>query len=99
MLSGVFRFSFSSYIVFIRKVKDAWDNKRDTLVKSGTFAIEQLAEALSAGASSNKLPDGLAETALRLCAEQVSSLWNFVNSCRQTLHYVLALFPNFVELQ
>ncbi|EXC34717.1 hypothetical protein L484_020490 [Morus notabilis] len=56
----------------LRKVKDAWDNKRDTLVKSGTFAIEQLAEALSAGASSNKLPDGLAQTALRLCAEQLS---------------------------
>lgn len=53
-------------------MKDAWDTKRDTLVKSGAFAIEQLAEALSASASSNKLPDGLSQTALRLCAEQVS---------------------------
>ena len=56
----------------IRKVKDAWDSKRDMLVKSGSYAIEQLTEALSASASSNKLPDGLPQNALRLCAEQVS---------------------------
>ena len=54
-----------------RKVKDAWDNKRDMLVKSGAFAIEQLSEALSASAGSNQLPDGLPQNALRLCAEQV----------------------------
>ncbi|XP_030508262.2 uncharacterized protein LOC115722977 [Cannabis sativa] len=56
----------------LRKVKEAWDTKRDTLVKSGAFAIEQLSEALSAAASSNKLPDGLPQNALRLCAEQLS---------------------------
>ena len=56
----------------IRKVKDAWDSKRDMLVKSGAYSIEQLTEALSASASSNKLPDGLPQNALRLCAEQVS---------------------------
>lgn len=54
-----------------RKVKDAWDNKRDMLVKSGAFAIEQLSEALSATASLTKLPDELPQNALRLCAEQV----------------------------
>lgn len=52
-------------------MKDAWDSKRDVLVKSGAFAIEQLSEALSSSASSNKLPDGLPQIALRLCAEQV----------------------------
>lgn len=52
-------------------MKEAWDSKRDMLVKSGAFAIEQLSEALSASASSNKLPDGLPQHALRLCAEQV----------------------------
>lgn len=52
-------------------MKDAWDNKRDMIVKSGAFAIEQLSEALSASAGSNQLPDGLAQNALRLCAEQV----------------------------
>ncbi|XWS46704.1 hypothetical protein CRYUN_Cryun14cG0091000 [Craigia yunnanensis] len=56
----------------LRKVKDAWDNKRDMLVKSGAFAIEQLSEALSASAGSNQLPDGLPQNALRLCAEQLS---------------------------
>lgn len=55
-------------------MKDAWDNKRDVLVKSGTFAIEQLSEALSATASSNKLPEELPQIALRLCAEQVKLL-------------------------
>lgn len=54
-----------------RKVKDAWDSKRDILVKSGAFAIEQLTEALSASASSSKVPDELLQNAMRLCAEQV----------------------------
>lgn len=52
-------------------MKDAWDNKREMLIKSGAFAIEQLSEALSASASTNKLPDGLSQNALQLCAEQV----------------------------
>lgn len=56
----------------LRKVKDAWDNKRDMLVKSGEFAIEQLSEALSANAGSNRVADGLLQTALHLCAEQLS---------------------------
>ncbi|KAH1081282.1 hypothetical protein J1N35_021043 [Gossypium stocksii] len=60
----------------LRKVKDAWDNKRDMLVKSGAFAIEQLSEALSASAGSNQLPDGLAQNALHLCAEQLSNSYD-----------------------
>ncbi|XP_012490442.2 uncharacterized protein LOC105803044 isoform X1 [Gossypium raimondii] len=60
----------------LRKVKDAWDNKRDMIVKSGAFAIEQLSEALSASAGSNQLPDGLAQNALRLCAEQLSNSYD-----------------------
>ncbi|KAG8477663.1 hypothetical protein CXB51_027700 [Gossypium anomalum] len=60
----------------LRKVKDAWDNKRDMLVKSGAFAIEQLSEALSASAGSNQLPDGLAQNALCLCAEQLSNSYD-----------------------
>lgn len=52
-------------------MKDAWDKKRDMLAQSGAFAIEQLSEALSASASSNKLPDELPQNALHLCAEQV----------------------------
>lgn len=52
-------------------MKDAWDNKKDVLIQSGAFAIEQLSEALSSRASSTKLPDGLPQNALHLCAEQV----------------------------
>ncbi|KAH9786259.1 Thioredox DsbH domain-containing protein [Citrus sinensis] len=60
----------------LRKVKDAWDKKRDMLAQSGAFAIEQLSEALSASASSNKLPDELPQNALRLCAEQLSKSYD-----------------------
>ncbi|GMH31017.1 hypothetical protein Nepgr_032860 [Nepenthes gracilis] len=56
----------------LRKVKEAWYKKRDMLLKSGAFAIEQLSEALSTKASSDKLPDGLPQHALNLCAEQLS---------------------------
>ncbi|KZV21541.1 spermatogenesis-associated protein 20-like [Dorcoceras hygrometricum] len=56
----------------LRKVKEAWDSKKDELVQSGTFAIEQLSEALSATARSEKLAEGLKEKALRKCAEQLS---------------------------
>ncbi|CAI8615056.1 unnamed protein product [Vicia faba] len=56
----------------LRKVKEAWESKRDMLVKSGTFAIEQLSEALSTSSDSGKLPDGVSDEALRLCSEQLS---------------------------
>ncbi|KAL6210429.1 hypothetical protein ACLB2K_015661 [Fragaria x ananassa] len=58
------------------KVKEAWETKRDVLVKSGAFAIEQLSEALSASASSKKLSDGVPKNALRLCAEQLSQSYD-----------------------
>ncbi|GLT42507.1 hypothetical protein SLA2020_165020 [Shorea laevis] len=60
----------------LRKVKDAWDNKRDMLVKSGAFAIEQLSEALAASAGSNKLSDGLPQRALCQCGEQLSQSYD-----------------------
>lgn len=60
----------------LRKVKEAWDKKRDVLTKSGGFAIEQLAEALSVSARSTKLPDGLSGTALHLCAEQLAETYD-----------------------
>ncbi|KAL8151421.1 hypothetical protein V2J09_021229, partial [Rumex salicifolius] len=56
----------------LRKVKDAWDGKRDMLIKSGTFAIEQLSEALATKPSSNKLADGLPQLALDSCADELS---------------------------
>uniref|UniRef100_A0A803MSW8 Spermatogenesis-associated protein 20-like TRX domain-containing protein n=1 Tax=Chenopodium quinoa TaxID=63459 RepID=A0A803MSW8_CHEQI len=63
----------------LRKVKEAWDSKRDMLVKSGSFAIEQLSEALSTKASLDKLPDNLPQEALDLCAEQLSGTYDSVN--------------------
>ncbi|XP_044494820.1 spermatogenesis-associated protein 20 [Mangifera indica] len=60
----------------LKKVKDAWDNKKDVLIQSGAFAIEQLSEALSSRASSTKLPDGLPQNALHLCAEQLSETYD-----------------------
>ncbi|XP_075509390.1 uncharacterized protein LOC142545861 [Primulina tabacum] len=56
----------------LRKVKEAWDSKKDELVQSGTFAIEQLSEALTATTRSEKLAEGLREIALQKCAEQLS---------------------------
>ncbi|KAL9247185.1 hypothetical protein vseg_020642 [Gypsophila vaccaria] len=63
----------------LRKVKDAWDSKKDVLIKSGAFAIEQLSEALSTKASLDKLPDGLPQEALQQCVEQLSERYDPVN--------------------
>ncbi|PIN01246.1 protein containing a thioredoxin domain [Handroanthus impetiginosus] len=60
----------------LRKVKEAWDTKKDALVQSGTFAIEQLSEALSAIARSQKLPEGLSERAWQKCAEQLADSYD-----------------------
>ncbi|VVB07078.1 unnamed protein product [Arabis nemorensis] len=56
----------------LKKVKDAWDSKKDTLVKSSIYAMEELSKALSANAETDKLPDGLSRVALSLCAKQLS---------------------------
>ncbi|CAO2839624.1 unnamed protein product [Amaranthus hypochondriacus] len=63
----------------LRKVKEAWDSKRDVLIKSGSFAIEQLSEALSTKANLDKLPDGLPQDALHLCADQLKGTYDPVN--------------------
>ncbi|KAL2535568.1 hypothetical protein Fot_16959 [Forsythia ovata] len=60
----------------LRKVKEAWDSKRDVLVQSGSFAIEQLSEALSTSARLDKLPDGVPQKALKLCAEQLADSYD-----------------------
>lgn len=60
----------------LRRVKEAWDTKRETLEKSGAFAIEQISEALSTNASSQKLSDGLSQKALHLCAERLAGSYD-----------------------
>lgn len=80
VLACFYVFRCAPFFLKCRKVKDAWDNKRDMLVKSGTLAIEQLSEALSATASANKVPDALPHDAINQCAEQVSIIIS-VNQC------------------
>ncbi|KAM7495901.1 hypothetical protein LguiA_020315 [Lonicera macranthoides] len=60
----------------LRKVKEAWESNRDVLVKSGAFAIEQLSEALSASAQSNRLSEGLPQIALNECANQLAESYD-----------------------
>ncbi|KAL2566535.1 hypothetical protein AAZV13_19G172000 [Glycine max] len=60
----------------LRKLKEAWDSKRDMLIKRGSYAIEQLSEAMSASSDSDKLPDGVPADALRLCSEQLSGSYD-----------------------
>ncbi|GKC08309.1 spermatogenesis-associated protein 20 isoform X2, partial [Tanacetum coccineum] len=60
----------------LRKVKEAWESKKDVLVKSGTFAIEQLSEALSISKLSDKLSEGLAQSALRDCTKSLSESYD-----------------------
>ncbi|KAL3849786.1 hypothetical protein ACJIZ3_011668 [Penstemon smallii] len=55
----------------LRRVKEAWDTRKDELIGGGTFAIEQLSEALSATARSDRVPPGLPEMALQNCAEHL----------------------------
>lgn len=63
----------------LRKVKDAWETKREELVKSGDFAIQQLSEALSSSSISNKVPDEVPLNAVQLCAEQLVGNYDPVN--------------------
>ncbi|XP_074268347.1 uncharacterized protein LOC141591786 [Silene latifolia] len=63
----------------LRKVKEAWDSKKDVLIKSGAYAIEQLSEALSTKASLDKLPDGLSQESLSRCADEFSERYDPVN--------------------
>ncbi|XP_049407647.1 uncharacterized protein LOC125871096 [Solanum stenotomum] len=60
----------------LRKVKEAWNSKRDTLIQSGAFAIEQLSEALAATSTSNKLSDEVPQTALRKCADHLAESYD-----------------------
>ncbi|KAF3340955.1 spermatogenesis-associated protein 20 [Carex littledalei] len=60
----------------LRKVKQAWDTKRETLEMGGTQVIDQLTEALSASAKSTKVSDDLAHRCLNQCVEQLTSSYD-----------------------
>ncbi|KAG6415323.1 hypothetical protein SASPL_122731 [Salvia splendens] len=70
------KFGRPGFKSILRKVKEAWDTKKEILVKSGVFAMEQLSEALAAVAKSEKLPDGLPERAVQKCAEQLADSYD-----------------------
>ncbi|CAL4959548.1 unnamed protein product [Urochloa decumbens] len=60
----------------LRKVKEAWETKRDALERTGNLVIEQLRDALSAKASSQDLPNDLAVVSLDQCVEKLSSSYD-----------------------
>eukprot|EP00252_Welwitschia_mirabilis_P015079 TRINITY_DN33217_c0_g1_i1.p1 TRINITY_DN33217_c0_g1~~TRINITY_DN33217_c0_g1_i1.p1 ORF type:complete len:827 (+),score=171.94 TRINITY_DN33217_c0_g1_i1:212-2482(+) len=66
------KFGRPGFKTVLRRVKEAWDSKKDELRASGSNAIKQLADALSASVSSTKLTDGLSHEAVKLCAEQLA---------------------------
>lgn len=68
----VYRVFFLS--ICVRKVKDAWESKREVLEEGGTLAIEQLSKALSTAASSKRLADQISQDAVKLCSEQVPKI-------------------------
>ncbi|XP_006645291.1 spermatogenesis-associated protein 20 isoform X2 [Oryza brachyantha] len=56
----------------LRKVKEAWETKRDALEKTGNVVIEQLRDALSAKASSQDMPNDLAVVSVDKCVEKLA---------------------------
>ncbi|CAD6235031.1 unnamed protein product [Miscanthus lutarioriparius] len=60
----------------LRKVKEAWETKREALERSGNLVIEQLRDALSAKASSQDVPNDLAVVSVDQCVEQLASRYD-----------------------
>ncbi|WVZ67498.1 hypothetical protein U9M48_016566 [Paspalum notatum var. saurae] len=60
----------------LRKVKEAWETKRDALERTGNLVIEQLKDALSAKASSQDVPNDLAAVSVDQCVEKLASSYD-----------------------
>ncbi|TVU34686.1 hypothetical protein EJB05_16531 [Eragrostis curvula] len=60
----------------LRKVKEAWETKRDALERTGNLVIEQLRDALAAKASSQDVPNDLAVVSLDECVEKLTSSYD-----------------------
>ncbi|XP_078444935.1 catalytics isoform X2 [Wolffia australiana] len=60
----------------LRKVKDVWDTKKDTLEEGGSHAIEQLSEALSATSVSRRLSEEVLNCSLKNCYEQLAESYD-----------------------
>ncbi|XP_078158629.1 catalytics isoform X2 [Carex rostrata] len=70
------KYNRAGFKTVLRKVKQAWDTKRETLEMGGTQAIDQLTEALSTSAKSTKVSDDLAHRCLNQCVEQLTSSYD-----------------------
>ncbi|KAM0841007.1 hypothetical protein ACQ4PT_059295 [Festuca glaucescens] len=60
----------------LRKVKDAWENKRDAIEQTGNVVIEQLRDALSAKASPQDVPNDLAARYVDQCVQKLASSYD-----------------------
>uniref|UniRef100_A0A0E0N7B9 Spermatogenesis-associated protein 20-like TRX domain-containing protein n=1 Tax=Oryza rufipogon TaxID=4529 RepID=A0A0E0N7B9_ORYRU len=60
----------------LRKVKEAWETKRDALEKTGNVVIKQLRDALSAKASSQDIPNDLAVVSVDNCVEKLAGSYD-----------------------
>ncbi|KAJ3676181.1 hypothetical protein LUZ60_003593 [Juncus effusus] len=60
----------------LRRVKEAWDEKREMLESSGDQVINQLNEALFNSAKSAKISDDLASQCLKKCVDQLASSYD-----------------------
>lgn len=85
-------------LLFPRKVKEAWETKREMLEESGTVAIEQLSEALSMTANSSKISDELAHVSLKRCSRQVFILLVYITPANASTSFIsLVEFPSTMQ--
>eukprot|EP01018_Ginkgo_biloba_P017821 Gb_30260 [translate_table: standard] len=70
------KFGRPGFKTVLRRVKEAWDSKKNTLHDSGEYAIRQLSDALSTSATSRELTEGLAQQAVQLCANQLAKSYD-----------------------
>uniref|UniRef100_A0A0E0JTC2 Spermatogenesis-associated protein 20-like TRX domain-containing protein n=1 Tax=Oryza punctata TaxID=4537 RepID=A0A0E0JTC2_ORYPU len=70
------KFGRPGFKTVLRKVKEAWETKRDALEKTGNVVIEQLRDALSAKASSQDMPNDLAAVSVDNCVEKLAGSYD-----------------------
>ncbi|KAL2634596.1 hypothetical protein R1flu_006075 [Riccia fluitans] len=66
------KFGRPGFKTVLKRVKEVWTTKKDALRESGEQVVQQLAEATSAISTSQDLPEGIAQQAVQLCANQLT---------------------------
>ncbi|CAA7398446.1 unnamed protein product [Spirodela intermedia] len=64
------------FMTVLRKVRDAWETKKDMLEDGGSRAIEQISEALSTAAASRRLSEETLHSSLRNCYEELADSYD-----------------------